>query len=69
MLELKAFRVKELTKMLGISKECIYKWIREGKFPPPRKIGGRVSIWLYEDIKQWIKKNNSTKSEEQNSKL
>lgn len=63
MADLKAFRIKELTQILGVSKESIYKWIREKKFPAPRKIGGRVSIWLKKDIEKWLEGGGQNKNE------
>jgi len=58
MSKFKAFRVKDLTQILGISKESVYNWVRKGKFPPPRKIGERVSIWLEEDIRKWLERKS-----------
>ena len=48
------YRLKELTSLLGVSKETIYYWIRQGNFPVPIKLGKRASGWLGEDILKWI---------------
>lgn len=42
--------VEELT---GFKKSSIYKWIQEGSFPPPVKIG-RSSRWASDEIDAWI---------------
>ncbi len=38
-------RAKEVCILLGISKSTLYKFISEGKFPKPRKLGTRTSAW------------------------
>jgi len=54
-MELEVYRIRELTKLLKVSKECIYLWIRKNKFPKPLKLGARTSVWLKEDIEKWLK--------------
>lgn len=49
-------RLKDLVKLLGVSRSSIYAWIKENRFPKPRKIGKRVSVWLEEDIREWLNK-------------
>lgn len=58
-MEIKAYRMKELTELLKVSKEAVYRWIKQNKFPPPRKVGKRVSIWLHSDIENWLKKTQN----------
>ena len=43
------YRMKDLTQLLKVSKETLYKWIKKGIFPPPIKMG-RASAWFSEDI-------------------
>lgn len=38
-------RAKEVCILLGISKSTLYKFISEGKFPKPTKLGTRTSVW------------------------
>jgi len=45
-MDIKVYRIKELIKLLGISKETIYFWIRKNRFPKPVKLGPRVSVGL-----------------------
>ena len=51
--------VKEVAKWLGVSQSAIYKWVSEGSFPKPYKLGnGEVkrsaSRWKVEDIEVWL---------------
>lgn len=48
------YRIKELVSLLGVSKETIYYWIRQGSFPKPIKLGSRLSGWLGEDVLKWL---------------
>ena len=46
-------RLPEVVDLVGINKTTIYKFISEGHFPAPRKIG-RVSVWLEHEVQDWI---------------
>lgn len=39
-------------RRVPVSKATLYRYINEGKFPQPRKIG-RTSIWTEEDLNSW----------------
>ena len=43
--------VKELT---ACGREKIYKLTREGRFPSPRKAGGRSTRWIEHEVLEWI---------------
>jgi len=53
-MDVQVYRIKELTKLLGVSKETIYFWIRKNQFPKPIKLGERASGWLKEDVEKWL---------------
>lgn len=40
-------------RLLSISRPTIYRHIRNGLFPAPRKIGGRV-LWPVGDLRKFI---------------
>lgn len=39
---------------LPISKSGFWKGVKDGKFPAPRKISSRVTVWRAEDIEQLL---------------
>jgi predicted DNA-binding transcriptional regulator AlpA len=42
---------QELVDIVGVSFPSIWQWVREGKFPPPRKLGkGGRTAWLESEI-------------------
>lgn len=49
------YRFKQLAPFVGsVSKSTIYRWIREGKFPAPDKLGGDfIACWSDEKIEAW----------------
>lgn len=55
-MDIKVYRIKELIKLLGVSKETIYFWIRKNRFPKPVKLSPRVSVWFKNDIEKWLNK-------------
>jgi prophage regulatory protein len=38
----------------GASDTSIWRWVRDGRFPPPRKIGPRAVGWLKSEIDDWV---------------
>jgi len=54
-MELEVYRIRDLEKLLKVSKATIYFWIKNNKFPKPIKLGHRTSVWLKEDIEKWLK--------------
>jgi len=43
----------ELLKRVPVTFPTIWQWMREGKFPRSRNIGGKAA-WLESDIEAWI---------------
>lgn len=44
------YRIFELTKRYGVSKATIYRWIADGRFPAPIKLGPNTSAWKTTDL-------------------
>lgn len=48
-------RQPQVLEMTGIkSKSTLWRWILDGSFPRPIKIGPRASAWPLETIQVWI---------------
>src|SRR5665811_764206 len=43
----------EMLDRVAASYPTVWQWMREGKFPRSRELGGR-SVWLEAEIEQWI---------------
>ena len=46
-------RLSDLSESLGVSRSTIYRWMSEGEFPAPVRIGDRAVRWRSEDIEEW----------------
>lgn len=40
---------------LPFSSATFWRWIRDGKFPKPIKLGQRVTVWKVGDVRAWLK--------------
>ena len=48
-------RLPEVVARCGYSKPSVYRLVKEGKFPAPRKLGERAVGWLEGDIEAWCR--------------
>ena len=46
-------RARELAVLFGVRERTIYRWRREGKIPPPIRIGGSTR-WRRDDIERFF---------------
>lgn len=46
-------RLADLCEFLGVSRSTIYRWISEGTFPEPVRLGVRMVRWRIEAIVAW----------------
>lgn len=51
-----AVTIDQVMAHIQIKKTALYDWMAKGKydFPRPRKLGSR-SVWLAEEIHEWLK--------------
>ena len=49
----KFVRIYDVAENLSVSRQTIYRWVRDGKFPVPVKIGGNTVAFREEDIREW----------------
>ena len=47
-------RLPEVRDITGVSRSSIYKWMDEGKFPLPKKLGERAIAWNSLEITAWV---------------
>ena len=44
----------QLEKLFKVSLATIYRWIKEGKFPKPVRLGANMVRWKASDIEAWM---------------
>lgn len=47
-------RMPEVLRRVGIGRSTIYDWIKTGRFPASRTLGGRIVYWVEEEIDEWM---------------
>lgn len=47
-------RMAEVVRLTGKSRATIYRDIRDGRFPPPNKIGKNAVGWKESEIRAWL---------------
>lgn len=44
---------KEVAARLGVSRQTVWRWVREGRFPSPVKIGPAAVRWREAGVMAW----------------
>jgi prophage regulatory protein len=45
--------VQSVARRYDVSANTIWRWAREGNFPPPVKLGVRSTRWRLSDLEAW----------------
>jgi prophage regulatory protein len=59
----KILRLNGVLDAIGVKKSSIYQWIRDGKFPPPVRLGARSVGWRQSDIDAWLESRQSARND------
>ena len=51
---MRVLRLDEVVARVGLSKSTVWRYIGEGHFPPPIKLGPRATGWIEQEIEDWI---------------
>lgn len=51
---MKLMKLKAVMECTGLARSTVYKFIAEGRFPKPVKLGVRMVAWVESEIQQWI---------------
>lgn len=51
---------KQVINRLSIPSSTLYRWISNGSFPKPIKIGPRRTAFRHTDIEQWLDRQAET---------
>jgi prophage regulatory protein len=47
--------MRDLTSDYGLSPATVYRWISEGSFPQPIRLGRNSVAWKGEEIEEWVR--------------
>ena len=45
--------ISEVCRLVGVCRSTIYRWVSEGCFPQPVRIGERAVRWRVDDLEAW----------------
>jgi len=45
---------KSKSGKLPVSQATIWRWVKEGRFPKPFKLGERITVWKLEEVEAFI---------------
>jgi len=53
--DLEILSVKDVSELLGFSRQTLWRWQKAGKMPKRRKFGDKMTGWPRYEIREWIK--------------
>jgi prophage regulatory protein len=53
-------RLPAVLKVTGLGRSTIYRWIAEGSFPAPVRLGRRAVVWRWSDLDRWTQSRATT---------
>jgi prophage regulatory protein len=51
---LRALRRKQVEERTGSTRSTLYRWISNGSFPRPIRLGSRSVGWLEHEVSDWL---------------
>lgn len=60
---MKLIKLKTVMDCTGLASLTVYKFIAEGRFPKPVKLGARMVAWVESEIQDWIQEKISSRNE------
>jgi prophage regulatory protein len=52
--------MNDLVELFGVRRQTIYRWLRAGQFPRPRRFGRRCIRWRAADVDAFIEQGDPT---------
>ena len=53
-------RLPTVLKMTSLGRSTIDRWIADGSFPPPVRLGPRAVAWRWSDLDRWTQSRDTT---------
>ena len=51
---MKLIKLKQVMECTGLARSTVYKFMAEGQFPKPVKLGVRMVAWVEAEIQAWV---------------
>ena len=56
-------RRREVERVTGLARSTIYRYMREGDFPRPVRVGPAAVRWRQSDLVRWLESRSVARSE------
>jgi prophage regulatory protein len=53
-------RLPAVLELTGLGRSTIYRWIADGSFPAPVRLGPRAVAWRWSDLDRWTQSRATT---------
>lgn len=53
-------RLPVVLRVTGLGRSTIYRWIADGSFPAPVRLGPRAVAWRWSDLDRWTQSRATT---------
>ena len=53
---MKYLRIKQVLEAVPVAKSTIWLWVKIGKFPAPKKLSGRCTVWDEDAVRTFLEK-------------
>lgn len=54
-------RLPTVLKVTGLGRSTIYRWVADGSFPPPVRLGPRAVAWRWSDLDEWTRSRSAAR--------
>lgn len=58
-------RLRRVTALTGLSRSSIYKFVGDGRFPRPIRLGARSVAWLEREVEAWLAERIAERDDQQ----
>ena len=56
----RVLRVADVSKRVGLCRSSVWRMVKEGDFPAPRRLSSRAVGWLEGEIDDWVRSRAAT---------
>ena len=49
-------REKQVLELLPVNRSTLWRWVKDGYFPKPLKIGRGVTVWRHDEVVAFVEK-------------
>ena len=56
--DIRLIRKEALLRLISVSNSTLFRWERDGTFPPRIKIGHKAVAWRIADVENWLARNS-----------